>query len=208
MAMIQLTKNYHDHSNNQGFQFEFLCDKCGNGYMSRFATNKMGVATGLLHAAGSFFGGAFGQAANAGDQLKDMMRGSARDDAFASAVEEARGHFKQCTRCGKWVCPQVCWNETKALCEECAPDLAAEAAAAQAQAAVEQVQQRARQVNHVADIDMRNDLVAQCPHCNARVQAGKFCPECGKPLSSKVACGRCGATFTGKFCPECGTKAP
>jgi hypothetical protein len=208
MALIQFTRNHSDHSSSNGFQFEFNCDKCGNGYMSRFVPSKAGMATGLLHAAGSLFGGVFGQAASAGDQVKDLMRGSARDDAFAESVEEAKHHFRQCTRCGKWVCPEVCWNETRSLCEECAPDLMTEAAAAQARAAVEQVQEKARQVDHVADIDMKKDLLAQCPHCSARVQSGKFCPECGKPLSAKLPCSKCGTEFTGKFCPECGTKAP
>lgn len=208
MAMIQFTRNYSDHSNNQGFQFEFNCDKCGNGHMTRFVPNKMGMATSFLHAAGSMFGGAFGSAASAGDQLKDMMRGSARDEAFAQAVEEGRRHFKQCSRCGKWVCPDVCWNEAKGLCEECAPDLMTEAAAAQAQAAVGQVHEKARQVDQTSDIDMSKNIMAQCPHCNARVQGGKFCPECGKAMSSRLSCSRCGTEFTGKFCPECGTKAP
>lgn len=176
--------------------------------MTRFVPNKLGMAASALHAAGSLFGGIFGQAASAGDQVKDMMRGTARDEAFAQAVEEAKGHFRQCTRCGKWVCPEVCWNEAKGLCEECAPDLLTEAAAAQAQAAVEQVQQKARQVDHVADIDMTKELVAQCPHCHARIQAGKFCPECGKALNSQITCAKCGTAFTGKFCPECGTKTP
>ena len=76
-----------NHSNNQGSQLEFLCDKCGSGFMSRFVTNKVGMAAGVLHAAGSLFGGIFGQAASAGGQVKEMMRGSARDEAFAAAVE-------------------------------------------------------------------------------------------------------------------------
>lgn len=208
MAMIELTRNFHDHSNDQGFQFEFLCDKCGNGHMTQFVANKMGMATSLLRAAGSIFGGALGSAANAGDHVKDMLRGKARDEAFAQAVEEGRKHFKQCTRCGHWVCPDVCWNEKRNLCESCAPDLAEEAAAAQAQAAVEQVQAKARATDLVADVDMKQEQLASCPHCNARVQGGKFCPSCGKPLSSKVACAKCGTEFTGKFCPECGTRAP
>ncbi len=207
MAMIQFTRNFTDHSNAQGFQFEFHCDKCGNGFMSQFVANKMGMATSLLRAAGSLFGGALGQAANAGGHVQDVFRGQARDAAFAQAVEEGKRHFKQCTRCGKWVCPEVCWNEGRSLCEACAPDLAEEAAAAQAHAAVEQVQQKARQVDLVSHIDMKQQQVAQCPHCGARVQAGKFCPDCGKPLSSKTACAKCGTEFTGKFCPECGTRA-
>ncbi len=48
-------------------------------------------------------------------------------------------------------------------------------------------------------------LVA-CPACSKMVVPGKFCPECGKPLSA--TCGKCGAILApgAKFCPECGTK--
>ncbi len=130
MTMIQFTRNYRDHSNDQGFQFEFFCDKCGNGHMSPFVMNKLGMAAGLLKAAGALFGGGMSHAGYAGDRVKDVFRGQARDKAFAEAVEEGRKYFKQCTRCGKWVCPEVCWNEKRTLCEECAPDLQEEAASA------------------------------------------------------------------------------
>src|SRR5438309_1473181 len=112
MALIQFTKNYTDHSNGQGFQFEFHCDKCGNGYRSGFQASKLGMAAGFMRAAASLFGGSsLWGAANAGDQVKDALRGKAWDDAFAAAIDEAKGHFHQCTRCGSWVCPEVCWNE-------------------------------------------------------------------------------------------------
>ena len=58
MAMIQFTRNYTDRSNDQGFQFEFHCDKCGNGHMSTFEGSTLGMAASFLKAAGSFFGGA------------------------------------------------------------------------------------------------------------------------------------------------------
>jgi membrane protease subunit (stomatin/prohibitin family) len=205
MEMLQFTKNYADRSNPQGFQFEFFCDKCGNGYLSRFVQNRLGIAAGLLRAAGSIFGGALGQVGYAGDQVKDLLRGKQWDEAFAQAVSEGRQKFKQCTRCGKWVCPEVCWNEKRTLCEGCAPDLLQEAAAAQAEAAVEQVREQAHQANQSEGVDMGARQVAACPHCNARVEGGKFCPECGKPLSARATCGKCGTQFDGKFCPECGT---
>jgi hypothetical protein len=204
MEMIQFTKNYQDHSNPQGFQFEFFCDKCNNGYRSRFVPNKLGMAAGFLRAAGQIFGGVLGQAGNAGDQVKDLLRGQAWDDAFADAVKEGRQKFKQCTRCGKWVCPEVCWNAQRSLCQGCAPDLQQEAAATQAQAAVEQLHAKAQQADQTQGVDMAVPQVGACPHCNAHVEGGKFCPECGKPLSARAPCAKCGTPFDGKFCPECG----
>ena len=73
--MIQFTRNYSDRSNDSGFQFEFHCDRCGNGHMSPFVTSKVGFASSLLKAAGSLFGGAASHAAHAGDHLKDALRG-------------------------------------------------------------------------------------------------------------------------------------
>ena len=39
MALIQFTKNYTDHSNGQGFQFEFHCDKCGQAFQTQALLN-------------------------------------------------------------------------------------------------------------------------------------------------------------------------
>ncbi|AGC41805.1 hypothetical protein MYSTI_00455 [Myxococcus stipitatus DSM 14675] len=208
MSMIQFTRNYTDRSNDYGFQFEFFCDKCGNGHMSPFIASKVGVATGLLRAAGSFFGGTIGRAAHAGTHLKDALRGQGWDDAYAEAVDAGKQHFKNCTRCGKWVCPRSCWNEGRGLCETCAPDLAEEAASIQAHVAVEQAREKARTVDHVATLDMKQTRTAVCPHCAAKVDGGRFCTECGKPLAAqKLSCGKCGTDIpaSAKFCPECGS---
>jgi len=207
MALIQFTRNYTDHSNDQGYQFEFFCDKCGSGFRSGFQANKLGMATSLLRAASSIFGGALGGAAQGAGYLKDALRGEAWDSAFKRAVEEAKPKFHQCTRCGKWVCPEVCWNEKRNLCEACAPDLAQEGAALQAQVAVEQLQGKVRAVDQVSEVDAKTTAVAACPHCHARVEGGgKFCPECGKPLALQATCAKCGTKFSAsaKFCPECG----
>ena len=40
MVLVQFTRNNQDHFNIQGFQFEYCCDKCGNGYNLRFRTEK------------------------------------------------------------------------------------------------------------------------------------------------------------------------
>ena len=208
MALIRFTKNHSDHSNDQGFQFEFFCDHCGNGHMTPFVMSKIGVAGGLLRAASSLFGGVLGNVADAGDHVKDALRGKARDEAFGRAVEEARPHFKQCSRCGQWVCPEHCWNAQRGLCEQCAPDLEEEAAAAQATAAREQVWEKARTTDQTDGLDISAPRAAACPHCGAKAAGGKFCPECGKPMSTKRACPACNKQVAAgaKFCPECGAK--
>lgn len=211
MASIAFTKNYTDHSNNEGYQFEFHCDKCGSGFRSSYAASKLGMASGFLRAAGDMFGGVLGSAANAGDHLKDALRGKAWDDAFASAIDEIKPKFHQCRRCGRWVCPDVCWNGPASLCKECAPDFQEEASAAQADAAKTamrtQFQAKADATDWTGGTDMKKQQGGACPHCNAPLTGAKFCGECGKPVAAGPApCSKCKAPIpaASKFCPECG----
>lgn len=214
MSNIAFTQNYTDHSNNNGYQFEFHCDKCGNGYRSSYAANKLGMASSFLGAAADMFGGVLGQAANAGNQLKDALRGKAWDDAFANAVGEIKPKFHQCTRCGKWVCPEVCWNAKASLCKDCAPDLGEETAAAQADAlrlqVQTQMQAKAQSVDLVGSIDIKQQGSGVCPSCRAPVTPGaKFCGGCGKPTAPQQGlCTKCGKPMpaASKFCPECGAQ--
>lgn len=208
---IAFTKNYTDHSNNQGYQFEFHCDKCGNGFRSSYAANKLGIATSFLSAAADMFGGGFGQAANAGRHLKDAMRGKAWDDAFATAVTEIKPRFRQCRRCGKWICPEVCWNDPAAMCKTCAPDLTEEKAAAQADAlrdaAAAQIRDKAQKADLVGDMDVTKQISGSCRHCQAALSGGKFCPNCGKPAADPDACPKCQSPMPpgAKFCSSCGS---
>ena len=126
--------------------------------------------------------------------------------ALDAAVQEISPLFKQCTRCGNWVCEPVCWNKKAGLCEACAPDLDEEIASAQAQAARDQAMEKARSVNYLGERDLAQVAAAVCPKCGAKTQGGKFCPECGASVAAKRKCGHCGAQADGtpKFCPECG----
>ena len=98
MALIQFTKNHSDHSTDRGFQFEFFCDKCGNGYMTRFQATASGMITDALDVASGLFGGIFGSAANAAERVHSAAWSKAHDDAFNAAVQEAKPHFSQCKR--------------------------------------------------------------------------------------------------------------
>jgi membrane protease subunit (stomatin/prohibitin family) len=228
MALIQFVRNYDDLSTDRGFQFKFHCDKCGNGYMTQFQASTIGMAESVLGVASSFLGG-FGGVRNAAYEVQRAVGGKLHDSALAHAVEEVRPNFRQCTRCGSWVCHQVCWNPEANLCEACAPNFTEQLAASQAQAkanaAREQLAEKARATNYVADVDMSaNTYVAAptavtnnqpaktlCGSCGADVGQAKFCPECGKAAAVKAApafCPGCGARSTGsKFCGNCGAKA-
>jgi len=43
-GLIAFTDNFSDLSNQDGYQFEFRCERCGNGHRSPFQRDK--VATG------------------------------------------------------------------------------------------------------------------------------------------------------------------
>src|SRR6185503_5458609 len=77
MATQTFTRNHRDHSNDTGFQFEFFCDKCGNGHRSSFQTSGMGVAASMLKAAGALFGGGMSRVGYGADHVKDALRGPA-----------------------------------------------------------------------------------------------------------------------------------
>jgi hypothetical protein len=215
MATHTFTRNHRDHSNDTGFQFEFFCDKCGNGHRSSFQTSGVGFAASMLKAAGSIFGGEVYRAGWGADHVKDALRGPAWDTAFQKAIEECRPQFRQCTRCGKWVCPEVCWNQSRGLCEECAPDLGEQAAAIQAQVAVEQAWTQAREGDQLRGVDVKAQVAAvgaACTKCQAALTPGsKFCAQCGTPsaVAGPKFCNQCGAELTGgsRFCAQCGKPA-
>lgn len=208
MASIWFTGNYEDLSTDRGYQFKFRCDKCGNGYLSSFQVSKLGMASSAMRAAGSLFGGVFGSAANSAYEIQRAVGSSAHDAALKEAADEISRQFKQCTRCGKWVCEPVCWNKTMQLCESCAPDLDEETAAAQAEAARSQIREKAQSVDWTAQRDVATPRPVICPSCGAKSRGGKFCSECGGAMATKKRCAKCGTEAEGdpKFCLECGQK--
>jgi len=207
MALIQFTRNHNDSSTDKGFQFEFYCDRCGNGYQTHFQPSATGAVSSALDAASSLLGGLLGNAANAAHSVHSAAWEKAHDAAFARAVEEAQPHFHKCKRCGKWV-DDDCWNAERVLCKDCAPDLQEEYSSIQVQAAINDAREKAESVDYVSADQFKQTIVSACPHCGASVGGGKFCPECGKPLAQEKFCSNCGAKLQAgaKFCPECGKK--
>src|SRR6185295_19119632 len=207
MATIEFTGNYDDLSTDRGYQFKFYCEKCGNGYMSTFKSSKLGLAASAASVAGNLFGGLFGRVSDTAYEIQRAVGGPAHDAALKEAVAEIRPLFKQCTRCGRWVCGPVCFNERAGLCEYCAPDMDEEIASAQAEAAKQQAFDKAQQVDWMKGRDLGQVTGTTCKACNAKHNCGRtISPERGTPAAMKKSCGCCGAQndVNPRFWPECG----
>ncbi len=209
---IEFVRNHDDLSTDSGFQFEFRCDRCGAGYRTRFRPSVTGIASKVLDAAGSLFGGRLDRAADLGERAHDATWEQAHDAAFEAAVTEIKPEFIQCPRCTGWVCRKSCWNTRRGLCKECAPDIGVEMSAAQASRSVEEVWAHAAMAEEDKKLERkqwRETIRATCPECEKPLDVNaKFCPECGARLKSKQHCTECGTALTpgAKFCPECGEK--
>jgi hypothetical protein len=208
---VPFTDNVSDLSNNEGYQFEFRCERCGNGYRSAFQRDKMEMGRGVLRAVGSFFGGKAQDLSNSAQQWS-YNRGTnsaAKDKALGEAVTEISPSFRQCRGCGDWMCATQCWNDEIGQCLRCSPSVAEEISRAQAEAQREQIWDRAKETDWTGDLDLKTRAKLNCPSCGVKVDGGKFCSSCGASLALPVRCNGCGATGNkagAVFCADCGTK--
>ncbi|MBN1877443.1 MAG: zinc ribbon domain-containing protein [Anaerolineae bacterium] len=208
---IEFTRNYSDRSTGQGFQWEFYCERCGNGYRSKFQASATGLVTQALDTASSLLGGIFSRASDVSNRVQSATWERAHDKAFHEAAQEVRHLFVQCPSCNAWVCRERCWNEDRGLCMNCAPDVGVQVAAAQAETIAEQAVEKIRTRSYDVDeyVEGGDDKRAACAKCGAALKPGaKFCAECGTRVEEKRYCIDCGAEIANnaKFCPACGTK--
>ena len=207
---IEFTGNHEDLSTDMGFQFKFVCERCQNGYMSSYQTNKLGVAGGFLRGASNFVGSTIGRGADSAFEVQRAIGGKQHDGALKKAVEEIRPKFKQCRNCGDWLCEQVCWNVQANMCKNCAPVGEEVETSVRAQFVQTQVNNDTFLEENVRMSEKGKEVNANCADCGAETLGKKFCPGCGRPTNIAVAafCGQCGAkTAPGsKFCGECGAK--
>jgi hypothetical protein len=202
--MQGFTDNYQDRSTRDGYQFEFFCERCGNGHQSSFKHSVTGFGGKLLRLGGDLVGGELGNKASQlgwdSMWMRDGVRGSARDKALAEAVEEMRPSFSQCHRCGEWVCVDICWNADRGVCTKCAPKLDQEVAGLQAEAQVRQLREKVMATDWTANVAHDHEVTARCPTCGNDAGGGRYCQHCGTPLAASAEAQR--------FCVQCGFKLP
>lgn len=214
------TRNYNDLSTDAGFQFEFYCDCCGNGFKSTFQKsstygqrNKSQKVGKFASTLGSLFGGKAGDIGHVLERGSDFISERLGDQSpewrqeqelsFDNAQAEVRPLFKKCPACNRWVC-RDCWNEDEGLCTDCAPREATYVAQARNQAMRRNIDEAAETATvWKGKLETRTTL---CPNCGKPAGTGKFCNHCGSPLGSQ-RCPNCGAQVALglKFCGECGS---
>src|SRR5689334_14663988 len=216
-ALIPFTSNYTDVSTYEGYQFEFHCQRCGNGYRSAFRHSVTGFGGRLAALGGGILGGEIGSRVQEVGLLaqwdRSSTRGSTNDKRLLEASEDVAGHFVQCRGCAEWVCRDVCWDERANCCRRCVPAPASGYAAGYGPPPTggyeaPPVPMRAYGPPRVSlrHPGRPSSPAGHCPSCGAAT-TGRFCAQCGCPLAPP-ACGGCGAPSQGTpFCPQCGTPA-
>ncbi|WP_243231458.1 hypothetical protein [Microbacterium sp. CIAB417] len=53
---VPFTDNFSDLSNADGYQFEFCCERCGNGYRSAFRRDPRAAGQKIARGLGNLFG--------------------------------------------------------------------------------------------------------------------------------------------------------
>lgn len=215
--LIAFNDNFADNSTEAGFQFTFFCNHCREGHKTRFVESstykKKKFFKGLgdvLGVVGQLTGKNFGGLERGSDIISERFNGMSpewhkeHEVAFEDAQNEAKGHFRRCPKCTKWVC-ESCWNESAGLCVADAPRENVEVAAARSKKMVADIEQAAQNTPvFTGKIDARQTL---CPKCAKPAGEGKFCGNCGAPLGM-VTCPKCGAQAQAgaNFCGGCGNK--
>ncbi|WP_347956321.1 zinc ribbon domain-containing protein [Gordonia aichiensis] len=206
-SSLPFTDNYRDLSNSDGYQFEFRCERCGNGYRSAFRRSMRKTGGALLRGVSGFLGGRTASLAyQASTALDRGTNSTEKDSAMRVAVEEISPQFTQCRGCGDWVCGQICWNDAVGQCARCSPIQAEQLAQLQAQARQEQLRDALRNTSLIDGVDVAQQSVTRCPSCQAAASGGKFCGSCGSALAPTRSCGGCQASNPpgAVFCSECG----
>jgi hypothetical protein len=119
---------YQDHS-DQGrgyFQFSFHCPECDYSVMTNTQRSTTATATRVMDLGVGLIGGFWGRAAEQGEQMFGSRWEKEHDQALVKAWDEIKQDFRYCNKCKRTVCFR-CWNPQINMCNNCAPDLKADA---------------------------------------------------------------------------------
>jgi hypothetical protein len=190
--------NYRDISTppgdvGAGFQWEFVCESCGDTWKTAFKPYRAGQAAGIFRRFGYLFNEFYKIGALSDIVFKvgratggsvEVSGGKPKAAAFEEALAQARDRYHKCSNCRTMVCDN-CWSERDELCIKCEKTggIGPESVAAPASSAM------------------------ACANCQTPSQGGRFCHECGFDMASThKSCPSCGTTMPrqARFCTDCG----
>ncbi|WP_344416016.1 hypothetical protein [Pseudonocardia ailaonensis] len=227
--LIPFTSNITDCSTTDGYQFEFHCQRCGNGFRSRFRHSVTGFGGRLAALGGSILGGEIGSRVEHVGLMaqwnRPSTRGTTNDQRMREASEDVAGEFRQCRGCTDWVCRHFCWDQRVDCCRNCAaaqappaygapsydqgygtPPQVAPAYGAQSYPEQYAAQGYGGQAHGAPPAPAPAEPTRYCGHCGAE-GTGRFCGACGTSYDAPP-CRGCGAPQRGTpFCQNCGTAA-
>ena len=191
--------NYRDISTNPGdvgagFQFEFICESCGDTWKTPFKPYRAGQAAGIFRRFGYIFNefakisvitDVIYKAGRAGGSSVEVTGSKAKAAALEEAVELARQRYDKCSSCKSMVCAN-CFSESSGMCIKC---------------------ERTAGVGTQDSNVSASGSGAVCPNCQTPSQGGRFCHECGFDMASThKSCPSCSATMSrqARFCTDCG----
>ncbi|MFC6012528.1 zinc ribbon domain-containing protein [Nocardia lasii] len=209
---VVFTSNYSDQSNDNGFQWDFRCERCSTVHRSAFQQNYLSRGRGALRSLRDLFGDRvplLHKTSSAAESFSNSWgagASSTKDRAFANAVAEVTHQFRLCAGCGSWMCARTCWNDQVGQCTRCSPLVAHEIARAQADARGAQIRDAAQRQDWASQHDHATAARVTCPTCAATTAGGRFCGSCGTALDARVDCRGCGHRLQvgGVFCTQCG----
>jgi hypothetical protein len=217
-----LPENYEDLSTDKGYQFRFYCERCSDGFTSRFMTLRRPASAKTATAPTGP-----GRQREATVEVEGDVE--SQSAALRKAVVEVERHLRWCKKCKQWVCAQACWNADEKLCKECAPD-EDETIERDTEVIDELVEGGLSDEFATDDLDTvvavapivddkvepvlagtrreRAPRQVECLACGATVEDRSFCSECGESLRGANVCPECDADMAAgaKFCSLCGAK--
>lgn len=218
-SLVRWTKKMDDLSDEQGFQFRFYCDRCGEPQESERVESKMGKASFWLTLMGQTVGMFYyplRRVSSTATRINRSFSPEAKQNAYEKATEEVKARMKRCGRCTHWVCDN-CWAEQMSLCLDCAakagmvmPSAGYGGMSPQMGMPMQGMGQQMMAPQFAAPMAAAVAAPAAgtmlCPRCGKMTPVRKFCGSCGGPLGSiKCECGEENSPDL-RFCGGCGKK--